>query len=434
MPMGSGPPLDPARSKSCSRDTAVTILYIYQGEWPRGATRVAKQVRSLARAGHAVHLLARNYDGAPRLETWEQVTVHRLPWVRVRWLTRALNFPVFLNPMWTWAMWRLARSTGADRIVVADLPLAPAAIWLGWLLGIPVHYDMAEVYPEFLKSLHVVSARPWSDRVIRSPAAAALVELGVLRAAQSISVVSEESRLRCVRRGARGERVVVVGNTPDNVVELTSRLPFPPELRPWAQRPRALFVGTLLADRGVKEAVEALGLVVREVPDACLVVVGDGPDRPRVAQTVERLGLRDHVALLGWQRHARLAEFYQHCQVGLLPFLDTPHVRVTLANKLFDYMGAGLAVLAADLPPMRRVLEEVGAGVLYSVGSTQALAEQVVSLLRDPDRCHTLGARGREAVVGKYHWGRDEATFVGAVAGVSRHAVSVTDLLSRGHS
>jgi len=97
-------------------------------------------------------------------------------------------------------------------------------------------------------------------------------------------------------------------------------------------------------------------------------------------------------------------------------------------------MGAGLAVLAADLPPMRRVLEEVGAGVLYSVGSTQALAEQVVSLLRDPDRCHTLGARGREAVVGKYHWGRDEATFVGAVAGVSRHAVSVTDLLSRGHS
>src|SRR2546429_9894152 len=115
MPMGSGPPLDPARSESCSRDTAVTILYIYQGEWPRGATRVAKQVRSLARAGHAVHLVARNYDGAPRLETWEQVTVHRLPWVRVRWLTRVLNFPVFLNPMWTWAMWRLVRSTGADR-------------------------------------------------------------------------------------------------------------------------------------------------------------------------------------------------------------------------------------------------------------------------------------------------------------------------------
>src|SRR5207237_9901547 len=101
MPMGSVAPLDPARSKSCSRDTAVTILYIYQGEWPRGATRVAKQVRSLARAGHAVHLLARNYDGAPRLEAWEQVTVHRLPWLRGCRLPRVLNFPVLLHPMWT---------------------------------------------------------------------------------------------------------------------------------------------------------------------------------------------------------------------------------------------------------------------------------------------------------------------------------------------
>ena len=398
----------------------MNILYIYQGEWPRGATRVAKQVRSLARAGHDVHLLARNYEGAPRLEPWEQVTIHRLPCVRPRWLNHVLNFPAFVNPMWMWAMWRLARRTRADRILVADLPLAPAAIWLGWVLGVPVHYDMAEVYPEFLKSLHVVSARPLSDRVIRSPAAAALVERRVLRTASSISVVSEESRLRCLRLGARGNRVVVVGNTPDDLGQLTSRQPFPPELRAWAQRPRALFVGTLLADRGVKEAVEALELVLREIPDACLVVVGDGPDRPRIAQTIERLGLGDHVALLGWQRHARLAEFYQHCQVGVLPFLDTPHVRITLANKLFDYMGAGLAVLAADLPPMRRVLEEVGAGVLYAVGNTRALAEQLLSLLKDPDRCRALGARGRAAVVAKYHWGRDEATLLAVVGSVEQ--------------
>jgi glycosyltransferase involved in cell wall biosynthesis len=179
-------------------------------------------------------------------------------------------------------------------------------------------------------------------------------------------------------------------------------------------------VGTLLADRGVKEAVEALELVVQEIPDACLVVVGDGLDRPRIAQTVERLGLDDHVALLGWHRHSRLAEFYQHCHVGLLPFLDTPHVRVTLANKLFDYMGAGLAVLAADLPPMRRVLEGVGAGVLYTVGSTRALAEQLVRLLKDPDRCRALGARGREAVVAQYHWGRDEATLLGVLGAVEQ--------------
>ena len=402
----------------------MNILYVYQGEWPRAATRVAKQVRSLARAGHGVHLLARNYGGAPRAEQWERVQVHRLPYVRARRLNRLLNFPFFLNPIWVWAMWRLARRTRADRIVVADLPLAPTAIWLGLLLGIPVHYDMAEVYPEFLKSLHLVAVRPLWDRVIRSPAAAAFVERWVLKTAGSISVVSEESRLRSVRLGAPADRVALVGNTPDNVGELTGPRPFPPELRPWAQRPRALFVGTLIADRGVKEVVDALELVVREIPDAALIVVGDGPDRPRIAHTVERLGLGDHVALLGWREHGRLTEFYQHCQVGLLPFLDTPHVRVTLANKLFDYMGASLAVLAADLAPMRRVLDEIGAGVLYPAGSASALAEQLACLLRDPQRCRLLGARGREAVQTKYHWARDEATWLEMVTGTPRTAVT----------
>src|SRR5690349_18800743 len=105
---------------------------------------------------------------------------------------------------------------------------------------------MAEVYPEFLKSLHLVSVRPLLDRVIRSPTAAALVERYVLKKADSISVVSEESRSRCARLGAALERVVLVGNTPDDVSELTRRQPFPQELRPWAQRRRALFVGTLL--------------------------------------------------------------------------------------------------------------------------------------------------------------------------------------------
>jgi len=260
-----------------------------------------------------------------------------------------------------------------------------------------------------------VAVRPWWDRVIRSPRAAAAVERWVLRRAGSISVVSEESRLRCVRLGAPADRVVLVGNTPENVADLTCPRPFPAELRAWAKRPRALFVGTLIADRGVKEVVDAFALVVREIPDAALIVVGDGPDRPRIAQTVERLGLGGNVALLGWRDHAKLTAFYQHCQVGLLPFLDTPHVRVTLANKLFDYMGASLAVLAADLPPMRRIVEETRAGVLHPAGSAEQLARHLVDLLNDPDTCRALGVRGRDAVLAKYNWERDEAVWLDVI-------------------
>jgi glycosyltransferase involved in cell wall biosynthesis len=395
----------------------LNILYVYQGEWPRGATRVAKQVNSLARAGHAVHLVCRNYNRAARVERWGQVTVHRMPCVPVAPVNRALNFPLFLNPFWIWAIWRVGRTTGADCVIVADLPLAPAAMWVGRWLGVPVHYDMAEVYPEFLKSLWKVGHLSAADRVLRSPRAAALVERYVLRAVRSISVVSEESRDRAIAVGAPPGRTVVVGNTPEDVESLIGEHPFPADLESLAHRPRAVFVGVLIADRGVTEAVEAFPMVLREIPDASLVIVGDGPDRARLDRTVQRLRLGDHVKVLGWREHKTLAGFYQHCHVGLLPFLDTPHVRVTMANKLFDYMAAGLPVLGSDLPPIRRVLDETQAGVLFPPGNRQVFAERLVELLRNADHRRTLGANGRRAVTEKYRWTSDEAVFLESIGG-----------------
>src|SRR5690606_27612612 len=106
-----------------------------------------------------------------------------------------------------------------------------------------------------------------------------------------------------------------------------------------------------------------------------------------------------------------------HAEVGSHPFRHGRHVRISLANKLFDYMGAGLPLIATDLPPMRRILEETGAGILFPPHDRGALAEAIVSLLRDPGRRRRLGERGRRAVLAKYRWSEDERRLLEAVAG-----------------
>ncbi|MGH3116731.1 MAG: glycosyltransferase, partial [Gaiellales bacterium] len=230
---------------------------MYDGDWPRGATRVAKQTRSLARAGHTVQVISRNSLGQPRRQHEPWMTVLRLPCFRPGWLNRALNFPFFFNPIWFWAIRRAAQGLPADCIMVSDLPLAPTALWVGRSLQIPVHYDMAEVYPEFLRSLWACDEMAWSDHLVRNPRAADWLERRVLPEFSTIFVVSEESRERCIRLGVRAERLVVVGNTPENVEALGTRTPMPADLEPWKDRPIALFVGTLIGDRGVTEAVRA---------------------------------------------------------------------------------------------------------------------------------------------------------------------------------
>ncbi len=402
------------------------ILYVYDGNWPRGATRVAKETRGLAGAGHEVHLLARNELDEPRRESEEWMAVHRLPAIGAPWFNRIVNFPYFFNPFWISTMYRTGRATGADCIVVADLPLAPTAVVVARALGVPVYYDMAEVYPEFLKGLWEFDEMGWSDHLVRNPRLAEWLERWVLRRVDGTLVVSEESKRRCMALGVPESRLTIVGNTPEGPERWDDSAPAPPEFAGLEGRRILLFVGILIGDRGVARAIEAMPSILRSAPDAVLVVVGDGPERPHLEEIVRRLGLQDEVRLLGWREHSTLPQYYLHAHAGLLPFLDGSHVRITLANKLFDYMAAGLPVIASDLPPMRRIVEECGSGVLAAPGDPEALAEAACEILASETRRREMGESGRKAVLERYSWKFDEARMVAMITGSAERAPDST--------
>ncbi len=142
-------------------------------------------------------------------------------------------------------------------------------------------------------------------------------------------------------------------------------------------------------------------------PRVALIVVGDGPERSRVEEAVVRLGAQDHVALLGWKKHDELAAYYRHAAVGLLPFLDGSHVRITLANKLFDYMGAGLPVVATDLASTRRILQETGAGFspVQEIPPISPGPSAKCWPIRPEQR--QMSENGRRAVALRYSWKHD---------------------------
>jgi len=379
---------------------------------------VGKQTRSLTLAGHRVCLLAANPSRSARRDHNGWMEIRRLPAPRAPLLRRLVNVAVFVNPVWLWCAWRAARAVAADCIVVRDLPLAPTALLVARWLGIPVHYDMADVYPVWLRASRgdhpsVVS------RMVRSPTVAGWVERKVVRRVATVFVVAEESRARCLALGVPAPRVVLVGNTPANIDELTAEHPVPTDVAALGTRRVVLFVGNLLSDRGLDGAITAMHDVARAVPDAALVLIGDGPERPRLVQLTRARGLLDHVYFLGWKPHGQHAPYYACARVGILPFLATEHICITLANKLFDYMGAGLPVIASDVPPMRRILGETGAGVLVPPGDSAALARTIITLLDDEGLRCRLGNKGRHAVATRYHWSVDADRFLGAIEAAS---------------
>ena len=389
----------------------MTVLYVYDGHWPHNATRVGKHVSALLRAGHRVRILSRSWSGLPQREEDGALAVARMPYLSRPGLNRMVNYPLFLNPVWFWHVWRHAREARPACIIVRDLPLAPTALAVGKMLRVPVHYDMAEVYPLGMLSILPHELTP-AIRVVRATRAAFAVERLVLRGATTTFVVSEESRMRCLGLGVPPERVVLVGNTPADAAELRAPWPVPNDVQDLVGQSVAIFVGNLFADRGLDHAIDAMAVVVKELPSATLVIVGEGRDRERLEAQVARLGLRERVRFLGWRHHSAQPAYLRHAQVGVLPYPSTPHTCTTLPNKLFDYMAAGLPVVASDIPPIHRIVTETDAGLLTPPGDSVAFGGALLTLFRDSEMRGRFGRNGVAAIAGPYSWKEDERRFI----------------------
>jgi glycosyltransferase involved in cell wall biosynthesis len=275
---------------------------------------------------------------------------------------------------------------------------------------------MAEVYPV---AMHSVLPRETGLplRIARATHAADAVERWVLKRVATTFVVSEESRERCLKLGVDSNRVVLVGNTPANPEALRTDWPSPSDIEDItsAGRPTAIFVGNIYADRGLNYAIDAMALVAREMPTAILIIIGDGRDRAFLEAKVAREGMGEHVRFLGWKHHREHPAYLRYAHIGLLPFVETQHIRITLANKLFDYMGAGIPIVGSDVPSMRRIIDETRTGVLAPASNAAALADAMLCLFKNDALRAEMGRNGVAAIAGKYDWAKDAGRFLEAI-------------------
>jgi glycosyltransferase involved in cell wall biosynthesis len=146
-------------------------------------------------------------------------------------------------------------------------------------------------------------------------------------------------------------------------------------------------VGRLSAQKNHRVLLEA----AERVPDAHFGIIGDGPERPSLSALRDRLGLAERVHLLGERPNGvRL--------VAAFNVFALPSRYEGLPLALLEAMGAGLPVVASDLPETREVVRPGRDGLLVPCGSSSHLAEALRHLLDSPETAATMGESGRERV------------------------------------
>jgi phosphatidylinositol alpha-mannosyltransferase len=160
---------------------------------------------------------------------------------------------------------------------------------------------------------------------------------------------------------------------------------------------RIVWAHRLDPQKGFPVAVAAFAKVVTEIPEAVLIVAGDGADR-------EALGLlsssaRARVRLLGTVPNDRLPPIHASGEVFVAPATGQESFGVALVEA----MAAGLPVVASDIPGYREVVTHGVHGLLVPPRDPEALAKALIRVLTEPGLAARLGDAGR-ARSGEYDW------------------------------
>lgn len=164
------------------------------------------------------------------------------------------------------------------------------------------------------------------------------------------------------------------------------------------------FLGSLKPWHDVATALDALA-VLRQgpVPHARMIVVGDGPERSKLSDHVTRLGLADAVTFCGAVSAAEVPKMLAQAHVGIAPYANSPDFYFS-PLKLYEYMAAGLAVVASDVGHLAEVVKDGVTGLLTPPEEAAALAHLLAQLSVDDALRAALGTAARAEVIAHHTW------------------------------
>ncbi len=285
-----------------------------------------------------------------------------------------------------WRALRAIRRFGADAAQLHDpelLVLVPLLRLLGIKVVADLHEDLSAQ----------IGDKYWIPRLLRRVVAAAMrVTYRLLLPLADAVVVAAPALAETYAR----YDPVLIANYPrrnDVTADRSARTP----------ARRAVYVGGLSERRGLREMVAA----VSRIPNATLALAGrfEPPDLEREAASWAGW---ERVEFHGWLERPAVRALLSDSDVGLAVLYPTRQHLGSRPIKLFEYMAAGLPVVASAFPGWEEIIAGHGCGVAVDPRNVDAIAAAVEGLFADPETAGAMGRRGQHAVTTEYSWETQE--------------------------
>jgi glycosyltransferase involved in cell wall biosynthesis len=347
---------------------------------PQDDVRIfVKECRSLAAAGYDVYVVAPG-ESRPDVDG-----VHFAPVPRPRnRLDRAIRV--------AWDIYRTSRRLHPSVYHFHDPELIPIGLLLK-LRGGCVVYDVHEDVPR------QILRKDWIQPWLRRPVAfgAGVAERVASHVLDAIVAVVPPIATRFP-----SDKTVLVRNYP--IIDDASGRS---DAVPYASRPATVvYAGSITASRGVRQMVAAMAEVA-PTHDPRLMLAGQTYPTKLDSELAAMPGW-ERTTLLGWLGRDAVSALLDDARIGIVTFLPEENNRNSYPTKLFEYMAAGLPLIASDFPLWRDIVGTADCGILVDPTDPRAIAAAIDWLLNHPVEAEAMGRRGQHAAMTKYRWATEQ--------------------------
>jgi glycosyltransferase involved in cell wall biosynthesis len=368
--------------------------------------RATRAATALLEAGYAVSIVDVQGEGAQLVE--KDISGIYKKHIIVPWAFKTTRFErwALLRAAWMLILGILQLiRIPADIYHALDLPALPACFIAAQLRHKPLIFESYELPLAMRSTSEMSTSRRWLDALI-----APLLTVMLPRCAGIITVsppIADEFRQRY-----HCPNVALIRNIPayravPKSDSLRQHLGLNPNTR------IALYQGYLQPDRGLDRLIHAAAFLERDIT-IVMMGKGEGSTQSQLEALITREGVADLVKILPPVPYAELLNWTASADLGLIIYMPdySLNVRMMLPNKLFEYLMAGLPILASPLEAVEEIIRAYDIGQVVSSLAPEDIGSAINAMLANTEVLARMRHNALEAARYEFHWEKESSHLI----------------------
>jgi len=367
--------------------------------------RVENEISALISAGHELHIACYSHNKKFDIPGNLPFTIHKtyVSSLVYKASIGALKSGIYFN-FWRRFLKGLFLVHSFDAIHIHDLPLAKVGYEFSRKEGIQFTLDLHENWPALLNiSTHTNTIL---GRILSSRRQWIRYEKRYVSRADNVIVVVDEAKERITGLGADPSKIHVVSNTIN-----PGHFDFPQQQKD-ENYLTLVYGGGVNYHRGLQTVIAALPIITKKIPHIRVWIFGSGSYLDNLQKLASDLNVDKNVEFFGWMSQTEFLKHVSRADISLIPHIKSPHTDSTIPHKLFQYMYAGIPIIASDCDPLQRIITETDTGTWFINQDANSFADNLFKLLADDSFKIRIPENGKKWVNEKYNWNTDSEGLV----------------------